>query len=1056
MVAFGPRDEVTNYLRSVLFGPKNGQHETVTGTPFLQYMTGMLFPRGEGSVGKASEEVSATADESHDDPEDGDEGGGALNEGMQLAFEALPSAVGLSFRVKDDANIQCELGAAQYLPEPGEKGARGRASSRWKRRAIAQQGPEKIFISKSKLTEAVLGGLGKLSVRWRSLDDGTAIVTVSLVNEQVSKSKHLDPAKTLFQVELSCAPVEGRILPYPEVQSSHGSKSEEAEVEFLYRAATPYARGHGAAADWELDIAGTCVSVRVDFMPKAQVPAATFEVMGDGAGLKCLSVSFLDEAPREEVASSLRTLADGYASWIAAQREAEVELKFKDVADRFVDRASEWLGRVRRGIHLLESEAVAWKCFRLANKAMGMQMVLSRNLKHGYQAIGKKAKSPEMNYSAFRWRPFQIAFMLASVESLLDSKSMDRGTVDVIWFPTGGGKTEAYLFVTAFEMFRRRIVHGEQDTATAVLSRYTLRLLTAQQFQRTSALIVALELIRRTDETSFGTRPFTLGLWVGASLTPNKVRKAHEWFNLMMDSDRPENKFLLEACPHCATELIPSKPRKGRHGWNKLDFGIHSTEADFYFFCPNSECAFHKRLPLQVVDDCLYASPPSMLLGTIDKFAQLTWDDRARVFFGGPSDRSVPPSLIIQDELHLISGPLGSLAAPYEAAIDTIIQLRGLQPKRICATATIRNAGEQIMGLYGRKSAVFPSPCGRWDDAYFFRTEREKPGRQYLGVMGQGYIKPVVAMAWTAAALLQSSEEVKLDPKSHDGYRTLLAYHNSRRELGRTLTAAQDEVATRIQTIASSPTCVRSLGDPLELSAQMVASMTEALGELGRAHTNQRPAVDFVPCTSIISVGVDVDRLGLMMVNGQPKLTSEYIQATSRVGRGEVPGLVVTLFSPSKPRDRSHYEDFRAYHESIYRHVEPTSVTPYALPARERTLHAALVALIRHVLQWRRFDQAGHVDFESAETKLAISTMINTMKSADASEAASLQQLLGDRIEEWKEFAEANAPLHYDSRQAGAQFFSLLYEFGKSSGRSLWPTMTSVRNVDAEVPIVVQ
>jgi hypothetical protein len=309
-------------------------------------------------------------------------------------------------------------------------------------------------------------------------------------------------------------------------------------------------------------------------------------------------------------------------------------------------------------------------------------------------------------------------------------------------------------------------------------------------------------------------------------------------------------------------------------------------------------------------------------------------------------------------------------------------------------------------------------------------------------------------MSWAAAALLQAPMEVLLSDVDLDAYWTVLAYHNSRRELGRTLTAAKDEVATRIKVIASGAAMTREMREPMELSSQMVKSMSEALDALQRPHSAARSAVDFVPCTSIVSVGVDVGRLGAMLVNGQPKLTSEYIQATSRVGRDKVPGLVVTLFSPAKPRDRSHYEDFRGYHESIYRHVEPTSVTPYALPARERTFHAALVALIRHGLQWPGAEDAGRVKFDDPETEAAIAQLVELMCVADPAEAGALRELAEKRIAEWNDLIEGTAgALHYESLKTPMQFRALLYRYGGLQAGALWATMNSVRNVDSETMI---
>jgi hypothetical protein len=679
-------------------------------------------------------------------------------------------------------------------------------------------------------------------------------------------------------------------------------------------------------------------------------------------------------------------------------------------------------------------------------------MALSRARPKGNAYCRSEARArPAISLDGLAWRPFQIAFLLGVVESLVDDSSPSREIVDVIWFPTGGGKTEAYLLVSAFELVRRRLVARDRDSATAIISRYTLRFLTVQQFQRTAALVVALEILRQRVRKELGERPFTLGLWVGNSVTPGTVRDAHEKFQEQLESRVPRNPFILQSCPCCGTEIFPTQRSKGRAKWVPADFGVVATTDRFFFRCASLACEFREKLPLNVIDEELYREPPSLLLGTVDKFALLPWFDSSRTFFGGNDDKSLPPSLILQDELHLISGPLGSLAAPYDAALDTIIAARGPKAKRIGSTATIRNAREQVRGLYGRQVAVFPSPAGKWDDAFFFTTDTSSPGRTYVGVMGQGYIKPVVAMAWTSAALLQSVREVSLPPEALDAYWSLLAYHNSRRELGRTLTAARDEIQSRIGVVASSPAVARELKEPLELSANMVKSLGEAIEELERPHKATQPAVDFVPCTSIISVGVDLDRLGIMLVNGQPKLTSEYIQATSRVGRGKVPGLVVSLFSATKPRDRSHYEDFRAYHEAIHRHVEPTSVTPYALPARERTLHAALVAVIRHATRYWSNDAAKLVRFDDAFLMQQIAALTHVMESSDPSESAALRDLLEQRLSEWKQEAESGYPLLYENRQAGHQFVALLAMYGRSKAGALWPTMMSVRNVDAEV-----
>ncbi|MDB5974670.1 MAG: helicase domain protein [Nevskia sp.] len=1060
MIDYPPRTAIVEYMRSVLYGPRDGEAEEISGTPFLRYMSGILFPSGL-SVDRGGDTVVASADEEAPSADIGGEEG-EQERGLELAFEMLQAAVGLSFRVGEHCAITCAAWGACYEQAgemPGEQARgrpRGRAGKRWRRRALATTAaPEVIRLAPGSPPVPIFGGRAHVEARWRPRGDGTAIVTVTMVNMQgEAKSTGLDPALALFQVGLRCSAVDQGILPYPEVGTDHAPDSEENEVAFLYRHSKPYARGHGAAATWGSAQADGAPWVEIDFMPSVDVPAATFELADISVDNRCVDIDFLSSAPRSEVLGALSTLPAAYDDWIAGHEAATVEPRFVKVAERFVERAKAWRDRMELGLKLLETDDDAWYAFHLANKAMGMQMVMAAEAHGGPFELAAARPMPRFILAGKRWRPFQVAFMLATVESCWDEASAHRQTVDVIWFPTGGGKTEAYLFVAALELVRRRLVHGEADTATAVMSRYTLRMLTAQQFQRTAALVVALELLRRENADRLGARTFSLGLWVGGGLTPNRFRDAHELLEEKLGTARPENPFQLQACPCCGTAIFPSKPTGRPGSWRMHEFGIVSTQGSFRFYCPNKRCAFHAVLPLSVVDEALYESPPSILLGTLDKFAQLPWDARSRVFFGGTDDRSPPPSLVLQDELHLISGPLGSISAPYEAAIETVLRRRGGIPKRIASTATIRNAEDQIRGLYGRQCAVFPSPCGSWDDAFFFSTDRQRPGRKYVGVMGQGYTKPVVAMSWAAAALLQAPMEVPMAERDVDAYWTVLAYHNSRRELGRTLTAARDEVATRIKVIASDGAPIRELREPMELSSQMVKSMSEALDALNRRHSAARPAVDFVPCTSIVSVGVDVGRLGAMLVNGQPKLTSEYIQATSRVGRDKVPGLVITLFSPSKPRDRSHYEDFRGYHESIYRHVEPTSVTPYALPARERTFHAALVALVRHGLQWADAADAGKVDFADPATVSAVAQLVELMCIADPAEAVALRELAQVRIGEWNDLIEGTAGnLHYESLRAPMQFRALLYKYGGLQAGALWPTMNSVRNVDSETMI---
>jgi hypothetical protein len=812
------------------------------------------------------------------------------------------------------------------------------------------------------------------------------------------------------------------------------------------------------AAIWTVDEHGECQAISTSFCPRAEVRAATFEIPASASiDDRYRDIEFLafTEDP-VEVQRVLHGVAEAFRQWTASQ-ESIARGADEQEGIALAAKCSVWADRIADGVRAL-SEPRTHLAFMLANRAMLWQMQMEESGRDGPYSPAEERPTPLLERGGSkRWRPFQIAFFLGLITSLVEDggRNVHRDTVDVIWFPTGGGKTEAYLLVAAFELIRRRLEHGDSDRATAVLSRYTLRMLTTQQFQRTGRLVCALELLRRQIGSRLGTRPFSVGLWVGKSLTPNNFASALEQNDKFTDAlatgSVASNPFLVDRCPACSTALVDLPSRR---------FGVDCGPAHFRFACLSGRCEFEQRIPMQVVDDALYAEPPSILLGTLDKFAGLAWDERPSSFFGGPTGDAPPPSLIIQDELHLISGPLGSICSPYEIAIDSIIRARsgGVGAKVIASTATIRNSREQVRGIYGRASSVFPSPIRSWDDAYFFRLEDPSiaPGRLYLGAMGQGTTTPVVSMVWTVAALLQASAEVSLPEPLRDAYWTVLAYLNSRRELGRTVTAASQEIPDRMKAIASAEDRVRQISEVMELSAQMAKDMGDAIRTLQRRGNNNRPAVDLVPCTSIVSVGVDVDRLGLMMVNGQPKLTSEYIQATSRVGRSRsAPGLVVTLYSPAKPRDRSHYEDFLAYHESFYRFVEPTSVTPYAPPARSRTLPAAIISMIRHATPHRANDQAGSVRFDEPATATLMGNFRACIRQADASESADAERDIDYIVEAWEEQAASGMRLYYSSpgRQFAAVSRSLLRDFGDPAAQGMFEAMRSVRNVDPDVPL---
>ena len=308
------------------------------------------------------------------------------------------------------------------------------------------------------------------------------------------------------------------------------------------------------------------------------------------------------------------------------------------------------------------------------------------------------------------WRAFQIAFILASLRSTADSSHDDRELVELIWFPTGGGKTEAYLGLAAFSVFLRRL-RDPADTGVQALMRYTLRLLTAQQFQRAGRLVCAMEYLRRHHSAALGDETISIGIWLGGSTTPNTRADALAVFRSLTRGDgAKENQFVLDRCPWCGAQMGPVELAgrgRGRRSIPKV-IGYEQRGKTVVYACPDHLCEFHESMPLYVIDEDIYEIRPALIIGTVDKFAMLAWRPQARSLFGIAMDgtRSYsPPGLIIQDELHLISGPLGSMVGLYEPVIEELCtDGRGsppARPKIISSTAT-SSAAMQNRCISGR------------------------------------------------------------------------------------------------------------------------------------------------------------------------------------------------------------------------------------------------------------------------------------------------------------------------------------------------------------------
>jgi hypothetical protein len=900
------------------------------------------------------------------------------------------------------------------------------------------------------------------------------LVTAVVVNEAHGSG----PVHALFQVGFEVAASGGaQIVPYPEGDQS-GRDEEEQSLDLLYRNRRTFAIGHGCATDWgrQHDRAGSSTVdwVRADPLPAYNVTGLTPDIhVTDEAG------------NRVPVAVSMKALADGlpeghrqvetmlglYSAWIG-EREQEVPALprgLQPAARRHLGLCRETLGRMHAGWALVNSDPRAARAFRLANEAMLYQQLRSRlpprPMERGKDDVWRPvgaAPEPVPQPGQGNWRPFQIAFLLAALPELADRRHPSRPLVDLIFFPTGGGKTEAYLGAAAISLLARRL-RDPSDSGTDAIMRYTLRLLTAQQFLRAAALACVLEDIRSRNEQELGSAPFSIGIWLGSGSTPNTWAQAQDSLKRLQRHASEPNYFLLLRCPWCGTEMGP-KPRRGR-GQETLGYVLTAKRVDLK--CPDQWCRYggRRKLPVHVVDEGIYEERPSVIIGTVDKFAMLAWVPSAGAIFGLGSSgaREVsPPSLVIQDELHLISGPLGSMVGLYETMIaDLCTDRRGgdtVPPKIIAATATIRRFGDQVKALYGRDQVRLFPPHGLEDGHSFFAEPDTlpdgtgAPGRRYLGIMSPSLGSLQAVQVRVAAATLQAGAEIPEGDR--DGYWTNLNFLNSLRELGNTVSLLQSDVPDYLNGLRRrdgiSPRWPHVV---MELTSRRRSDeIPRAIEQLQLQHG--RPGcADICLASNIIEVGIDIDRLALMTIVGQPKTTAQYIQVSGRVGRRAdiSPGLVITLYGAAKPRDRSHYERFRSYHERLYAQVEPTSVTPFAAPVLRRALHAASVAHIR-----QEGPGTDPYPFPAGAWDRALGLLRERAMIVDCEEMPNLDRMAGSRAWQWGQWERTKWSANViggDPQEGLMRFAGTLPDLDAKA--MIWDVPTSMRNVDAECELEI-
>jgi len=1020
------RGRILEALRRELLGPSQPD-EVISEFPTSRYIVGRLAP----ATSEVEAEIALNDEDGQIDPlendtlEAGVEGDedGASDFQPPLIVGFHPSSFGLSFLISpeiDTLNVTVTWG--DYAREANEE----EGGIHWQRYAqktivegirVGATGTIPQVALSSKHTPAGVTVTGtddeELTLEGVVHDiDGERAVSLFLVNRR-TKGKITDKSKDerwILQPRLEIyASTDEPIFHAKRFDAEDGTALGDDEVaigNLLYRHAREFATGHGVAAGWSAPTEdGQQVSrIFTDFIPDFEVPSLI--APADTTGGAKLDMYELSKAKNPaQLAAWLAPMLDAYDAWIgdrkseASQAPISTSTEYTDTAKELIRRCENAAKRMRAGLEIIKSDPLVFEAFKFANQVMWDQRIHSiwaaMNRERG-EVDGKPSDFDVVKNRT--WRPFQMGFILLNLRGLAREDSEDRQLVDLLWFPTGGGKTEAYLGLASFILAYRRL-RGDRDGKVAgagvnIIMRYTLRLLTVQQFQRAAALMCACELVRKAAPAKWGAEPFRIGLWVGRKTTPNQSSDSQKALEDLNDGKKPRegSPVQLVTCPRCGVALVTpqGKPENQTYTYDKA-------RRRTLVRCRNRNCEFCARksgnegLPVVVVDEELYRTCPSLIIATVDKFARMPFKGETQAFFGLRNRYSptfehltpahgekvsglkvkdavavptlLPPELIIQDELHLISGPLGTMVGLYETAIDFLSRVRhesgqSVPAKVIASTATIRRARQQVRQLYDRDLSIFP-PSGLSARDSFFAKELPingdddgTAGRIYVGINAPGSSSKTLLVRVYSALLASAQAEMNVEVNPADPYATLVGYFNSLRALGGAKRLVEDDIKNvRLKYLRSQrgfPT--RFINDPEELTSRLdswkIPTLLKKLDVRFPRVKGQIHPVDVLLATNMISVGVDIDRLGLMVVTGQPKTTAEYIQATSRVGRKH-PGLVVTMYNWMGPRDLSHYERFRSYHAALYRYVEAISVTPFSSRALDRGLRGMFAAIGR-------------------------------------------------------------------------------------------------------------
>ncbi|MCY6492306.1 DISARM system helicase DrmA [Leptolyngbya sp. GGD] len=1148
------RAELEEAVLADLLGPAGGEYEEVDEARVSdRYIVGLLAPlhrrnrptQSDDQLEQLDEMIAAktgTVDESTEQLDELAVGGTSTiedgtTETITPAIETMfPSSLGMSFCVSGAAKaITIKAGWGQYDRTKSEylQTPTSAPKAVWRRYPVIGQSPP-IALKAGAVKSWQIDPEREVYVRGQIRAVGSDwIISLFLVNEQREPDRSPDQA-WLFQPELSVEsadPNHREIFIRKATQRSLGKLdpvqyAEEQAMEMLYRHQIEFAVGHGTGVHAELSEGSGDHAIRLctRVVPAYEIPKTDAPTPDEIPGLTglVLDMKGLAESSPEALVTKLNPLVAAYANWIEGQaaRIADPTAKlqgYEAIATDALANCTHALERIQSGLELLQSDLQSFEAFQFMNRSMWQQRVHSlyaEQIRRG-ETLELSTIDIPRNRS---WRPFQLAFILLNLPSITDLNHSDRtdetqAIADLLWFPTGGGKTEAYLGLTAYTIGLRRLqgtIEGRSgESGVAVLMRYTLRLLTLQQFQRATALICACEAIRREDPAKWGKEPFRIGLWVGQKTTPNRTEQSEEFLKQKLGQYQPTSSgspHQLTNCPWCGSKIDPGKQNIKVESFAK-------GQARTLIYCGDTlgRCLFSQKqsptegLPILVVDEEIYRRLPTLLIATVDKFAQMPWNGAVQMLFGQvegycqrhgfvspeiedspshpakygqPSAKTLshnplrPPDLIIQDELHLISGPLGTLVGLYETAVDKLcswtVNGKTVRPKVIASTATIRQARDQIHHLFLRQVQIFP-PQGLDVTDNFFSLQREPsedyPGRRYLGICATGRrLKAALIRVYTAG-LAASQALYEKYGEAADPWMTMVGYFNSMRELGGTRRLVDDDIQSRLGKMDQRGLARRSRIEVKELTSRIASTdipiVLDALEVPFNPNRDKkadpRKPIDVLLATNMISVGVDVRRLGAMVVTGQPKTTAEYIQATSRVGR-TFPGIVFTVYNWARPRDLSHYEQFEHYHATFYKHVEALSVTPFAPRAIDRGLAALLVALVRlKGTELNKNDKAGRIDRNHPHIQEAMNAIVTRAANVEGPKTRDLvRQALEAKLDYWLEQSTnlvGGAVLGYQSQRDGVTQ-GLLTQPGQGDWQP-FTCLNSLRNVEPTIGLIL-